>query len=478
MVSDIGTIPLRWSGDAYVIVSTDSNAKVDEYPAESDNQRAEKFNVTALPRPDLVTGSVVAPAQAVFGSEIEVRYRVTNRGAGDTLDDTWRDTIWIARDPRRPNTSAFVDVGGTDFLKGNSARLLGMVTHTGGLAVGDSYEMTVRVRIPADLPSGQYFITPWSDSYDVVAEDTLAINVNPDDPNELDNNNYKGRAIDILGYTPVRPDLVISDVTSEAPAFAGTDQLTIGWTVTNDGLTGTPDTWIDRVYLSDSAVLGAPGETLWHLGDVRREGGIAPGESYRASATFDLPPSGAGQFVHVITDASVRGRQAVVEENEDNNLATGTADVTNAPADLRVIAVSAAPGATSGEPLAVTWTVRNDGAAVWDGTQYWRDAVWLSRDPVFDRNRATYLGGVIHQNISGLAAGASYTETTEVILPAGSDGDYFLHVATDVANFGKLPNGENLEGQIDRASGFYTSSVFEDENDPTGNFGRGSVDIT
>ena len=267
MVSDVGTVPLRWSGEAYVIVSTDSSAQLDEYPLEDDNRGAAGFEVSALPRPDLVTGGVVAPAQAVYGSEIELRYTVTNRGAGATLEDRWRDTIWIARDPRRPNTAAFADVDGADFLKGNSARLLATVTHVGTLEVGESYEMTVRVTIPADLPSGQYFITPWSDSYDVVAEDTLAVNVNPDDPNELDNNNYKGRAIDILGYTPVRPDLEISDVTTDGAVASGTDQLTVNWRVTNTGLTGTPDSWIDRVYLSDSPELGAPGELISHAGE-------------------------------------------------------------------------------------------------------------------------------------------------------------------------------------------------------------------
>ena len=47
---------------------------------------------------------------------------------------------------------------------------------------------------------------PWTDPYDVVLEDTLAVNVNPDDPNQIDNNNYKaGRSRVGLG-TAARPD--------------------------------------------------------------------------------------------------------------------------------------------------------------------------------------------------------------------------------------------------------------------------------
>ncbi|MDN5787397.1 CARDB domain-containing protein, partial [Pseudorhodobacter sp.] len=161
VTSDTGTVPLRWSGQGYILVSTDSGVAVDEYPFDSDNLGFKAFTVNALPRPDLVTSGVVAPVQAVYGSEIELRYTVTNRGQGATLDDSWRDTIWIARDARRPNTAAFVDVDGADFLKGNSARLLATVSHNGALAVGESYEMVVSVTIPADLPSGRYYITPW-----------------------------------------------------------------------------------------------------------------------------------------------------------------------------------------------------------------------------------------------------------------------------------------------------------------------------
>ncbi|MDN5787881.1 CARDB domain-containing protein, partial [Pseudorhodobacter sp.] len=348
------------------------------------------------------------------------------------------------------------------------------------LAVGESYEMVVRVTIPADLPSGRYYITPWSDSYDVVAEDSLAINVNPDDPNEIDSNNYKGRAIDILGYTPVRPDLVVSAVQTAGPVIAGGDPLVVNWTVTNAGLVeaAAANGWVDRVYLSDKATFGAVGEKLWLLGDVRREAALAAGESYRGSAQFDLPPSAAGLYVHVITDAAVRGYQAVAEADEQNNLASGMGTVTNIPADLRVVSVTAATGATSGEPLRISFTVQNKGGAVWDGTRYWADSVWLSKDPVLDRRRATYLGEVVHDAGAGLGAGESYSQSLDFTLPPGTEGAYYIHVATDVDRLGHLPHGESDAGNAGNARDFYGSSVFETEDDPTGNFGRGAVDIT
>ena len=61
---------------------------------------------------------------------------------------------------------------------------------------------------------GEWYITPWSDAYDVVVEDTFDVNINPDDPNELDNNNYKAAPISLLLTTP--PDLVVTTITPTA----------------------------------------------------------------------------------------------------------------------------------------------------------------------------------------------------------------------------------------------------------------------
>ena len=483
VTSDPIAVPLRWSGDAYVLVATDIRGNVSEYPFENDNTGSERFEVIGAPRPDLVTSEVVAPLQAVYGAEIEVRYTVTNNGAGATSDSSWKDTIWITRDKRRPNTAAFADAGGADFLKGNSARLLATITHVGALEVGESYEQVVRVRIPADLESGTYYITPWSDSFDVEPEDTLAINVNPDDPNEFDNNNYKARQIEVLGFTPVRPDLVVEAVSTGGPVVAGSEPLQVTWTVRNTGLAASgADEWVDRIYVSDRPTLGEAGETLWLLGDVRRQGGLQPDETYQGSAVFDLPPSVKGQYVHVVADAVVRvGRNsysdAVFEEDESNNTGSADADVSDAPADLRVVSVSALTPAVSGEKVTVSWTVENVGSDVWSGTGYWHDAVWLSRDPVLNTGRATFLTRAVYSPTTPLASGQSYTQTAEVTLPPGSEGQWYLHVATDVGSTGTTPRGETTFGNAKTALSTYASSVYETTDDPTGNYGRGSLDI-
>ena len=104
----------------------------------------------------------------------------------------------LARDKRRPGAH-----------KGDI--LLGSFTHVGNLGVGENYLGTVQVAIPENVRSGEYFVTVWSDTYDVILEDTLAANINPDDAAQVDNNNYKARPISVLGISP--PDLAVGEVT-------------------------------------------------------------------------------------------------------------------------------------------------------------------------------------------------------------------------------------------------------------------------
>ncbi|RYE29450.1 MAG: hypothetical protein EOP23_21425, partial [Hyphomicrobiales bacterium] len=476
-----GAVPLRFGGDAYIIVAADSSGNVDEYPNERDNAVATRITVDPIPKSDLIVSNTVAPAQAVYGSEIEVRFKVTNNGAARTYADTWQDTVWITRDARRPNTSPKAEDGeanpGTDFIKGNSAILLGTVTHVGELQVGGSYEVTMRVRIPSDIASGTYYITPWSDSFDIVLEDTLATNVNPDDPNELDSNNYKARRIDVIGFTPAKPDLVMESVTATPHVVAGKEQLTVSWRVSNRGPgNADPDRgWYDEVYLSDKAEWNAPGATVWSLGNYAVAGLPLDGR-YTATQTYDLPPSAKGLYVHVLAaNSSINGLRPFIEVTAANNRGRADSVVVNTPADLVVESVTAATPAYSGEQTDISWTVRNNGGDVWDKTQYWVDNVYISLDPVFDGSRATLLDQVAHGNATPLAAGQSYTATSRVTLPKGLEGPYFIYVFTDAAPARPYPMGEVLSGSASDTIAYYAKTAYESRID--NNTGRGNLPV-
>ena len=86
----------------------------------------------------------------------------------------WNDTIWLTRDRNRPHP------GHGDFLLATIERNL-----TEPLARDAGYDAVATVRLPDLLESGTYYIMPWTDPFGAVLEDTLAVNINPDDPNEI-----------------------------------------------------------------------------------------------------------------------------------------------------------------------------------------------------------------------------------------------------------------------------------------------------
>jgi len=136
----------------------------------------------------------------------------------------------------------------------------------------------------------------------------------------------------------------------------------------------------------------------------------------------------------------------------------------------------------------VTWTVTNQGDAVWPGTAGWVDTVFISRDPELILSRATPLTAVVHANVGGLQANGSYTASARVRLPAGIEGPYYLHVITDTEHdYGKLTAipgeaAKELSGARARdytpelAAEFYRASVHESSY--LNNVGTGAVLVT
>src|SRR5262249_15302455 len=75
------SIPKRFAGSAFLLVETDADAAVNEFPNDDNNVFALPVDVIPLPPADLVTGNVVAPDLAFDGSTIEVHYQVSNLGS-------------------------------------------------------------------------------------------------------------------------------------------------------------------------------------------------------------------------------------------------------------------------------------------------------------------------------------------------------------------------------------------------------------
>ncbi len=291
-------IPKRLSGPAFLIVDTNANGAVNEYPNGNNNVPAQPITINPEPPADLVTSQVVAPTEAFDGTTIAVTYHVSNLGDGPTDPTSWTDTIWLTRDRTRPNTT-----------KGDV--LLAALPHTGVLGNDPTvispptgYDITVNVTLPKHI-SGEFYITPWSDSFDVVLKSTQDVNVNPDDPSEQNSDNFKARPITVLLTPP--PDLVVTNV-SPQPIGVGGDSYVLQWTVKNQGTSPTEDaTLFDQVYLSDKPTFVPPntGQDIgnqWYLGTIEHDGTVGAGGTYSVRQAFQLTPEIAGKYVIVVTN--------------------------------------------------------------------------------------------------------------------------------------------------------------------------------
>src|SRR5262249_21329262 len=151
-------VPKHLAGSMFLIVYTDSNGAIDELPHADNNTFIQPIFINAEPPADLVTGQVTAPDQAFDGTTVAVTYHVNNLGLAATDVSNWTDTIWLARDKKRPGVT-----------KGDV--LLATLPHSGVLGNDPSvispptgYDVTTTVTLPKHI-SGQYFITPWADSF-------------------------------------------------------------------------------------------------------------------------------------------------------------------------------------------------------------------------------------------------------------------------------------------------------------------------
>src|SRR6185437_2226233 len=208
-------VPLRYSGTVYVIVQANANGAIDEWPngvGSSNGVTIQPLQVTGAPFADLVTSNVVAPSQATYSSTINVSYTVTNKGSAATraadgsTNESWTDTVWLTTSKGQPQPAAG-DI------------LLGSTTHTGVLNPGDGYNGNLQVTLPANVASGQYYITVWTNPTGVIAQTELANNINPDAQTTFYSENFKATPIGVIGN--VLPDLAVTKVTAPPTATSG-----------------------------------------------------------------------------------------------------------------------------------------------------------------------------------------------------------------------------------------------------------------
>ncbi|MCA9312504.1 MAG: hypothetical protein KDA21_14920, partial [Phycisphaerales bacterium] len=312
---------------------------------------------------------------------------VRNDG-GQAVTGAWTDSVRLSTDPVAGN-----DVVLSDF------------TFIGTLNPGETYMRSEAVSLPLDAADSRWVVVV-TDAPGVIDEGT----------GEVNNALVDDMAIDILS-----PDLVVADIVAPGTAVVG-DEITVDWTIRNDGGVAATGTWTDEILQSGDAAAG--GDTV--LATFQFTGTLAPGETYTQSEQVTLSPNGSGsQWIVVRTD-----RQNDVAEGlgEANNISVDDVPVDVSAPDLLAISITAPATASVRDAVEVSWEVRNDGDVTIDGS--WSDELFISADAAAGGD--TSMGSFGYSGT--LNPGETYTQTRTVVLPASAVNQRWFVVRTDSGN--------------------------------------------
>ena len=345
--------------------------------------------ITVLTPALVATGASASQNSAILGSTISVSWTVQNEGSAVPSGTTWFDGVYISSATTLDSSATFV----TDFYEGSNAPL----------ASGGVYSDTENITLPATATGPRYLLfVPNDGGY--LSEDTTA------------------NTVFALPITLSAPDLAVTQATAPAAAVAGAT-IPISWTVQNQGTVEAPAQWSDAVFLSPDDVFDSNAKLISYFQAPPPP--LAAGAGYTESENIVLPLTYTGpEYLLFIADAD--GGQP--ESNSANNVYALPIDIS--AAELTVSSVTAPPTAILGQPLTVSWTVENIDAGPAD--EQWSDGVYYSATNTFNSS-AELLTSVPVGSNSPLAAGGSYTQSTQVTLPSGlAAGTYYILVYTDV----------------------------------------------
>src|SRR6266542_3866007 len=182
------------------------------------------------------------------------------------------------------------------------------------------------------------------------------------------------------------PDLTLLAATAPITARLG-DNISIAWTVVNNGSQTANPPWYDAVYLSRDPVFDNSDLYVTANYASNSVSSLAPGSNYSVSQNVALPvdSDAGGAYLLFKTDTYSQ----VQEDDETNNVKAVPITLTAPNVDLVITASSAPTSVNAGGTASVSWTVANQGSE--STTEYWYDEIYLSSDSTFDPQTDTYL---------------------------------------------------------------------------------------
>ena len=326
--------------------------------------------------PDLVISALSAPQTAAAGAVLVVTDTTKNQGTNASVVST--TSFYLSE-------NAALDAA--DPVLGSR--------EVPALAIGATSTASTSVALPSTIEAGTYYLFAKADGPTEVLE-------------TQENNNTR------LASVRVGPDLAVSALTAPASAGPGVP-FTVTETTKNQGAApaGSSST---RFFLSANYALDAGDLQL----SARSVPALDAGASSSGTTTLTLPDDLATGLYYLIAAADDGDR--VLESLETNN--TRSAVLRVGP-DLVVSALSAPLRAGAGTTVSVTDTTKNNGSGAAGAST---TSFYLSSNLSLD---AADLPVLPSRPVPALAAGATSTVTTAVVLPSVPPGTWYLLAVAD-----------------------------------------------
>jgi len=399
------TIPDNVGGANYIFVVTDRAKEVFEHMNTSNNA-GRSLTILNIKSPDLIVEQATVLNTAVnSGERLNIRYLIRNKGTGTVNTTTWTDSLFIkesvASDTTKAKTISSVKVNTNRILNPNDT-----VSVTGSIMVPEGVSGTIYLQIKTNSERTVYEITGGN----------------------INNTFNKAVAVTLSPWA----DLVVSNVSTDKDTAIAGSQFPLHIKVANQGKATTKDSsWIDKVYMSPSPVLGK--DTVLLTG-ARADFKLKKDSSY--SYTVDVPVPIETEkgiyYFYVFTDATKK----VYEHTDENNNITryGPVRVIYGPGpDLEISNFTAPDSVLTGINYKVEWNVKNKGKQ--GAFAQWDDAVYLSKDTIWQPET-----DILISILSGkyqLDTGQTYTSSRVVGIPEAISGQYYWITVADYTPKGK-----------------------------------------
>lgn len=441
-------LPYEWNGDTYFHAFADINDEVYELANTANNWGVSpNYNVLLCPGADFVAGNLRTPSK-VSGSSFTVSYQVKNEGAGIPYQNTWKDKVYLSSKSDGLDDTA-IEIGSFEqkatfysdaptILASGSSSGGGIGAVSGGVSSGngsnnssgysmytapeklkykgDSYNVTRTVQIPN--PSiGTYYIYVKVDADEKIFE--------------LDGENNN-----VLCSSPVQvavPDLVVEVVSISEETLITENKVAVAWKVKNVGSADIQNATItDGFYASNNVNDSNPVS----LGEATNLVSLVAGGEKVFRTNIAIPRnSKLNGSLNFFIKTNIKN---TLQESSTSNNTTASVvkqfEYVEDPAvvkvngtNITVTGLQVASTITSGEDLAVTYTIKNTGTLAIDTDV--SQEVFISDRSIFDSSaKALTVKGTL-PCVAGLQAGQSVTANVSINIPSDmKGGQKYLYV--------------------------------------------------